>query len=97
MNNGVIMGKTYVKHVDFSKAVLWKTKSLSIPPHIFEQLRKEGVEYLKYVGIGNNKETWVFSFSDIDDQKVLTSFGQEPQYYFSIQLKRINKEAGVRT
>jgi hypothetical protein len=88
MNTGTIEGDAYIKYVDFSKAVLWKTKSLSIPPGIFDELKAKGIKTLTFIGTGKNKEVWQFSMADVDASKVLEKVGQEQQYYFPIS-KRI--------
>ena len=50
MNLGEITGDTYVKKVDFSRAVLWKTKELSLPISIFTRILKKKVRKMRFIG-----------------------------------------------
>ena len=95
MNLGKIdyVSKTYIKYVNFSKAVLWKDRQLSLPLPVISTIEKAGIE--KIIFIDNNKnEKWMFDTKDVLQRGLQKSVGQEPQWYFPIELatKSIVKE-----
>lgn len=87
INRGTIKDNVFTKHVSFSKAVFWKDRMLSLPPATVEKLRQEGVQKLRFID-GFKKEVWEFNAEHVWEQATLKQVGQEPQYYFSIDIAK---------
>jgi hypothetical protein len=80
------IGRTYTKFVCFNKAVLWKDRQLSIPLPVLSIIGDK-IDRLIFVDRGKH-EKWIF-----DKEKVMLSgerkmVGQEPQWYFPIELAK---------
>ena len=75
----------YEKIVNFSKAVLWKDKQLSIPVNIFHSLLLNNVQRLNYID-RKKGEMWIFKMKDVMSAGVKKAVGQEPQWYFPIEM-----------
>ena len=85
INYGNYVGNTYTKHVKFAKAVLWKTRELSIPVKVMNQIEGRKIDRLEFIDEGK-KEKWVFKTSDVIANMRLKKVGQEEQFYFPISL-----------
>jgi len=87
VNRGEFKGDTYTKKVQFSKAVLWKNRELSLRGNIIQKIKLDGIKKIIFIDAGK-KERWIF-----DAEKVLLSMkfktiGQEGQWYFTIDLAK---------
>ena len=87
INTGSFVDGAYIKQVNFSKAVLWKDRQLSIPLSIWEQIKKKEIKTLIYRDPGKN-EQWIFSVEKVEPLLEKKRVGQEPQYYFPIELAK---------
>lgn len=87
MNYGTFKDGVYTKQVVFSKAVLWHTRELSLRADIMERIRSEGIKKIVFRDRLKG-ETWTFNPEKVFDRMRLKSGGQEPQYYFPIDLAR---------
>jgi len=88
MNYGTISGDTYRKDVNFNKAVLWKTREISIRPDLVENLG--GVNFIEFYDRG--KDTlWKATLEKVTNVWKLKKEGQEPQYYIPISVFKIIK------
>jgi hypothetical protein len=85
INKGKFIGDTYQKNVDFSKAVLWKTREISIPPDICRQMLINGTKEVWFTDRKKGQK-WVAEVSMLRGKSVLKKEGQEPQRYFPIEL-----------
>lgn len=86
INRGIIKNGKYIKYINPSEAVLWKTRELSLRPDILTMIMQRGVKEMIFI----NKKTyfgWVFNTDKVIDKMKLKRVGQEPQYYFSIDLR----------
>lgn len=89
MNKGYINAKNeYVKYVNFSQAVLWKDKQLSLPQSVVNKIIMNECKVLKFVD-RNKQEVWTFQVQKIVNCMNLKTVGQEPQYYFPIDLREV--------
>lgn len=94
MNYGQFKKDKYIKNVIFSKAVLWKDRQLSLPKEIMDRIRRNpDIKTIEFVDLGKN-ERWVFNPKKVFANMQLKQVGQEPQYYFSIDIltKKIKSE-----
>lgn len=76
-------GLAYYKIVTFAKAILWKTKELSLPPQSIAACEGSGVESLIFHDKKKEKAI-IFQFPDILKHSKLKVVGQEEQWYFPI-------------
>lgn len=87
INRGKFVNQQYTKYVNFSSAVLWKDKELSLPKFILAGFRAYGT--LKVVFIDRGKgEKWIFKVQDIRDKGRFKTVGQEEQWYFPIEMAK---------
>ncbi len=84
MNLGHIEGNKYKKFVNFSKAVLWKSREISINKMVAEEWLPS-VEFVEFED-RNKAEVWIARVKDIQNKWVLKKEGQEPQYYIPIEV-----------
>jgi len=81
----------FQKHCNFTLAILWITKELSLPLTVFEDIRKREVKKIRFINTKSEgelaNEVWDFSFEEIDNTKREKKMFQETQYYFSIKHK----------
>lgn len=87
VNKGRIDNGTYYKTVSFSKAVLWKDRSLSLPPDVIQAIIRENVKKMIFTD-PIKLEKWVFDTDKVLKNMILKQVGQEDQYYFAIDLAR---------
>jgi len=86
INVGEFKEKYYLKKVNLNKAVLWKTKELSLKKEIMDKIVKLNIPFIIfYDTIKRNK--WLFKTKKVIKNMIYKSEGQESQYYFSIDLK----------
>lgn len=87
MNTGHINyeKKIYTKFVQFSKAVLWKDRQLSIPLPLQRLLQDAEVTKLYFID-PQKSEQWEFDFEKVNQMGERKMVGQEPQWYFPIEL-----------
>lgn len=85
VNLGKIENNCYIKYVDFSKAVLWKDRSLSVPPKVIVAVTTREIPTMVFID-HKKMEKWIFHTSDVIANMTLKKVGQEEQYYFSIDL-----------
>jgi hypothetical protein len=83
----------YTKHVAFNKAVLWKDRQLSLPLPIISICEKRNITKLVFIDAGKN-EKWEFNLKKVQETGERKMVGQEPQWYFPIELanKKVFKE-----
>ena len=87
INRGVFANKQYTKYVDFSKAVLWKDRQLSLPISIIAGFNAYGTTKVVFIDRGKD-EKWIFSVEDIRERGKRKTVGQEEQWYFPIEMAR---------
>jgi hypothetical protein len=85
INVGHFKGDTYTKYVSFNKAVLWKTREISLAPPIARRIKKEGISKIEFID-QKKGEKWVASYEDLKSVATLKSEGQEEQFYFPIDV-----------
>lgn len=92
MNYGRFTKTTYIKFVVFSKAVLWYKRQISLRQSIIERIQARGLKKIIFVDKLKG-EKWVFRVEKVLEKMELSRVGQEPQYYFPIDLaKRVKIE-----
>jgi len=87
INKGIFTGFIYSKYVDFSKAVLWKDRQLSIPQFIYIGLTANNTLEMRFIDRGKG-EMWVFKVEDVLRSGEWKQVGQEKQFYFPIELAK---------
>lgn len=85
INKGKIIKGIYVKHVSFSKAVLWYIKKISLRTHVIVQLKLLKIKKLYFID-KKKKERWSFKLEDVLKEGAEERHGQEAQWYFPIHL-----------
>lgn len=90
INRGAVIKGQYVKHISFSKAVLWMTRELSLRKTILITLKWNGITDLIFID-DKKKERWEFKYKDIAESGHLKQVGQEEQWYFPIALAKVIK------
>lgn len=86
-NPGTIKGNQYIKKVSFSKAVLWKDKQLSLRENVIQGLVSREIKEIVFQDV-RKKEEWIFQVKDVVENMILKVVGQEPQFYFPIELAK---------
>lgn len=90
INVGVINGDVFIKHVSFSRAVLWKTKEISLPQRVIHNLNKNEVKTVVFIDV-KSKERWSASMETLKRRNTFKKEGQEPQFYFPISVFDVEK------
>lgn len=90
INRGKFNGDIYAKYVDFSKAVLWKDRELSVPRIVLMGINAYNSEEMRFIDI-NKGEMWVFSTPEVLAKGHWKVVGQEEQWYFPIDLAEKRK------
>jgi len=90
VNKGYFFGDTYNKTVNFSKAVLWKDRELSVPLDVWERIKRDDIKVLNFKD-PKKKELWQFSTHKAELLGVKKRVGQEEQWYFPIVIADISK------
>jgi len=78
----------YLKKVNFSKAVLWKAREISLNPAIIEKCQSFPVDEIWFEDEVKN-ERWRITLSDFSKHSELKRYGQENQYYIGIGLFKV--------
>jgi hypothetical protein len=89
-NQGKFIGNKYVKQVEFSRAVLWKDKQISLNITITNQFKEKGVELVIFEDARKN-ERWTAIIDALRETKVLKTEGQEKQWYFPINIFKVTQ------
>jgi len=84
LNTGKIENGIYIKFVDFSKAVLWKNREISINKLVAENWLDK-VRSVKFIDL-KKEETWEAGVEKIKENWIFKKEGQEPQYYIPIDI-----------
>ena len=87
MNYGIFKDGIYTKQVIFSKAVLWHTREISLRADIMERIKREGIKKIVFRDRLKG-ESWTFKSEKVFERMRYKPEGQEPQYYFPIDLAR---------
>lgn len=90
MNLGSFIGDTYVKRVKFSKAVLWKSREISISPMITSQFKYKNTKYVVFEDVDKN-ERWRIAVDSMRSVATLKTEGQERQWYIPIEAFEVSK------
>lgn len=86
INRGEIIKDCYVKYVNFSKAVLWKDRQISIYKDVAENwLTNDRIKYVVFID-RTRKEIWKARLDRVKANWILKKEGQEPQYYVPIEV-----------
>ena len=83
INRGYRYANDYLKMVDLNKAVLWKTKELSLPPEIVEKIKREGLENIIFVDKDRNQRLTIPVALFLLKAKLIQRH-QEAQYYIHL-------------
>jgi len=87
INKGKFEGTVYKKFVSFSKAVLWKDRQLSLSLPIMAVIKKNKIataEFIDHI----KAEKWIFNTDEIIKYGKTKTVGQEPQWYFPIDIAK---------
>lgn len=79
------IGGTYTKIVKFRYAVLWKDRQISLPLPIMSMIKERGITKIVFIDYGKN-EKWVFDVEQVNKMGERKMVGQEPQWYFPIEM-----------
>lgn len=90
MNTGFVVGNRYIKRVNFSKAVLWMSREISLNPKVVEALKKREIKDVSFEDV-IKKEKWIATLEKIMEVATLKQVGQEPQYYIPIEIFKREK------
>jgi len=85
MNTGTFEKDKYVKKVQFSKAVLWKDRQISLPPSITKQFKLKGTKFIIFEDLKKN-ERWSVDYKTAKANAILKQEGQESQFYLPIEI-----------
>lgn len=88
INYGAFKGEVYEKFVNFSQAVLWKDRQISLPPEVVKQFKPKGVKTVVFID-EKGKEKWTVDVDTLRANHTFKQEGQEPQYYFPISIFKI--------
>lgn len=89
-NAGKFLKNFYVKHVKFSKAVLWKDKQISLNTLVTRRFKEMGVDTVVFIDDDKN-EKWVATVDQLREVQVLKQVGQEKQLYFPIEVFTVSQ------
>lgn len=89
-NSGNFVGNKYIKRVNFSKAVLWKNREISLRTSVVGLFGARGTEEVVFEDEGKN-ERWSASVLKLQAVAVLKTEGQEEQYYYPINTFKMSK------
>jgi len=86
INYGVVHGRRYLKKIDFNRAVLWKTREISLAAKVVDHWFPEhGIEEIVFVDFKKEK-IYTVSVRKAEKHWVKKTMHQDSQYYFSIGL-----------
>src|SRR3990167_7590949 len=89
-NPGIWDGHKYIKKVKFAKDVLWKDKQISLNHISTSQFKERGTELVIFEDDKKN-ERWTATGDALREVKILKTEGQEQQWYFPIEVFKIDK------
>lgn len=89
-NAGKFEGNKYIKRVNFSKAVLWKAKEISLRTDVVSQFKIHGTEIVIFEDEQKN-ERWTASVSELHSAGVRKTEGQEEQFYYPTSVFKVSK------
>jgi len=90
INKGKFNGDIYAKYVDFSKAVLWKDRELSVPRLVLMGMNAYNTQEMRFIDIKKG-EMWVFNPPEVIAKGHWKVVGQEEQWYFPIDIAEKRK------
>lgn len=90
INVGHFHREDYTKFVNFSKAVLWMTKELSVQTYVITKVKNNHIPVMIFID-QRKKEIWTFKSADVIKFGREKIAGQEAQWYFPIKLAEIKK------
>lgn len=90
MNKGRFIKNKYIKNVEFSRAVLWKTREISLPPYIANQFKHRKTKEIIFDDRIKG-ERWKASYDTLKEHHTFKKEGQEYQYYFPIDVFKKTK------
>ena len=85
INKGEIIGNTYYKNVNFSKAVLWRDREISLHKDVGDYWLTDKIKFIKFIDRSRN-ESWTTRVDRVKKVWKLRQVGQEPQYYIPIEV-----------
>lgn len=99
INQGEFIGDYYRKVVQFSKAVIWKERCISLNPQVIKAIYARNTRLIVFEDYGKN-ERWVIKVADFLKNASIKKIGQEEQYYCHIdffnKMPIVKKEVFVR-
>lgn len=90
MNLGKIVEDSYVKYVNFSKAVLWRDKMISIHKEVAENWLTDKIKRVVFVDT-EKREKWEADTPKVKENWTLKTVGQEEQYYVPVDIFKVIK------
>lgn len=90
INKGSFHGDIYSKYVNFSKAVLWKDRELSVPKIILIGLNAYNTKEMRFID-SEKGEMWVFNPPEVIAKGHWKVVVQEEQWYFPIDIAEKRK------
>lgn len=91
MNRGKIVDGVYIKHTNINKAVLWKSKELSLPVDVMQAIKTRNCHEMRFID-DIKKTVWRFKTNKVYKLMHLMTVGQEEQYYFPIGIKEAEEK-----
>lgn len=85
INYGRFEKDRFIKQVRFSKAVLWKSREISLSRITTIAFKPKGVKYVVFEDLVKN-ERWTASLDELRPVARFKREGQEEQYYFPISV-----------
>ena len=85
INPGVFKNDHYIKQVSFAKAVLWKSREISLSPKITNQFLAHNTKKVIFQDLKKN-EQWTADVETLRANRVKKTVGQEEQWYFPISI-----------
>ena len=93
INKWKFNGDIYAKYVDFSKAVLWKDRELSVNKYVLMGMNAYSTKEMRFIDL-KKEEVWIFNVDEVLAKGKFKKVGQEEQWYFPIDIadKKIIKK-----
>src|SRR3989304_5640301 len=77
---GKIIDDTFYREFNFSTAVLWQNKEVSIDKRVFDYLAAEGIKKIVFTDTGKGK-SYEISIKKFDNHKRVADYGEMKQCY----------------
>ncbi len=90
INLGEFVGNKYIKKVNFSKAVLWKDKQISLNTIVTRQFKAYATSVVIFED-ERKGERWTATVDKLRANKIFKKEGQEEQFYFPISVFKVSK------